>query len=61
MASLGLDENGYHVVIEYKCVVNENVINQGLLYYLRNLEDIDNTCVQYVAEETGDSDDCEEC
>ena len=30
--SLGIDENGCPVIIEYKRTVNENVINQGLLY-----------------------------
>ncbi|CAH9060281.1 hypothetical protein PSECIP111854_02574 [Pseudoalteromonas sp. CIP111854] len=31
--SLGLDENGCPVIIEYKRHINENVINQGLFYY----------------------------
>lgn len=30
--TLGLDENGSPVIIEYKRSVNENVINQGLFY-----------------------------
>lgn len=30
--SLGLDENGCPVIIEYKRNKNENVINQGLFY-----------------------------
>lgn len=30
--SLGMDENGYPVIIEYKRTMNENVINQGLFY-----------------------------
>lgn len=30
--SLGLDENGSPVIIEYKRALNENVINQGLYY-----------------------------
>lgn len=30
--SLGLDENGCPVIIEYKRQLNENVINQGLFY-----------------------------
>ena len=30
--SLGLDENGCPVIIEYKRATNENVINQGLFY-----------------------------
>ncbi len=30
--SLGLDENGSPVILEYKRSVNENVINQGLFY-----------------------------
>ena len=30
--SLGLDENGCPVIIEYKRALNENVINQGLYY-----------------------------
>lgn len=30
--SLGIDENGCPVIIEYKRSVNENVINQGLYY-----------------------------
>jgi len=30
--TLGLDENGAPVIIEYKRAVNENVINQGLYY-----------------------------
>lgn len=30
--SLGLDENGCPVIIEYKRHINENVINQGLFY-----------------------------
>lgn len=30
--TLGLDENGYPVIIEYKRSLNQNVINQGLFY-----------------------------
>lgn len=30
--SLGLDENGCPVILEYKRALNENVINQGLFY-----------------------------
>lgn len=30
--TLGLDENGCPVIVEYKRAVNENVINQGLFY-----------------------------
>ena len=30
--SLGIDENGCPVIIEYKRATNENVINQGLYY-----------------------------
>jgi predicted transport protein len=30
--TLGLDENGFPVIIEYKRTLNENVINQGLYY-----------------------------
>lgn len=30
--SLGIDENGFPVIIEYKRAINENVINQGLYY-----------------------------
>lgn len=30
--TLGLDENGFPVIIEYKRALNENVINQGLYY-----------------------------
>ena len=30
--SLGLDENGCPVIVEYKCHSNQNVINQGLFY-----------------------------
>jgi len=30
--TLGIDENGCPVIIEYKRVMNENVINQGLFY-----------------------------
>jgi predicted transport protein len=30
--TLGIDENGYPVIIEYKRETNENVINQGLFY-----------------------------
>jgi predicted transport protein len=30
--TLGLDENGYPVIIEYKRSMNQNVINQGLFY-----------------------------
>ena len=30
--TLGIDENGLPVIIEYKRAVNENVINQGLFY-----------------------------
>ncbi|MEN6413424.1 MAG: DUF5655 domain-containing protein [Veillonellales bacterium] len=30
--TLGLDENGCPVIVEYKRAVNENVINQGLYY-----------------------------
>lgn len=36
--TLGLDENGFPVIIEYKRSLNENVINQGL-YYLDWLMD----------------------
>ncbi len=32
MDTIGLDENGYPVIIEYKRALNENVINQGLFY-----------------------------
>lgn len=32
MDTLGIDENGYPVIIEYKRDVSENVINQGLFY-----------------------------
>lgn len=32
MDTLGLDENGYPVIIEYKRATNINVINQGLFY-----------------------------
>ncbi len=31
--TLGLDENGSPVIIEYKRALNENVINQGLFYF----------------------------
>lgn len=30
--TLGIDENNYPVIIEYKRAINENVINQGLFY-----------------------------
>ncbi len=30
--TLGLDENGCPVIIEYKRALNQNVINQGLFY-----------------------------
>jgi len=30
--TLGIDENGFPVIIEYKRATNENVINQGLSY-----------------------------
>lgn len=30
--TLGIDENGSPVIIEYKRAINENVINQGLFY-----------------------------
>ena len=30
--TLGIDENGCPVIIEYKRATNENVINQGLFY-----------------------------
>jgi predicted transport protein len=36
--TLGIDENGYPVIIEYKRSLNQNVINQGL-YYLDWLMD----------------------
>ena len=32
MDSLGIDENGSPVIVEYKRASNENVINQGLFY-----------------------------
>jgi len=32
MDTLGIDENGYPVIIEYKRDRSENVINQGLFY-----------------------------
>src|SRR4051812_31930795 len=31
--TLGIDENGYPVIIEYKRATNETVINQGLFYF----------------------------
>ena len=30
--TLGIDENGFPIIIEYKRTMNENVINQGLYY-----------------------------
>lgn len=30
--TLGIDENGFPVIIEYKRAINENIINQGLYY-----------------------------
>lgn len=30
--TLGLDENGCPVILEYKRAANENVVNQGLFY-----------------------------
>ena len=30
--TLGIDENAYPVIIEYKRAVNENVVSQGLYY-----------------------------
>src|SRR5690242_8943796 len=30
--TLGIDENGSPIIIEYKRALNENVINQGLFY-----------------------------
>lgn len=33
MDSLGIDENNYPVIFEYKRASNENVINQGLFYW----------------------------
>jgi RecB family endonuclease NucS len=30
--TLGIDENGCPVIIEYKRTINQNVINQGLFY-----------------------------
>ena len=32
MDTIGIDENGSPVIIEYKRATNENVINQGLFY-----------------------------
>ena len=32
MDTLGIDENGFPVIIEYKRSANQNVINQGLFY-----------------------------
>jgi predicted transport protein len=32
MDTLGIDENGFPVIIEYKRSMNQNVINQGLFY-----------------------------
>ena len=32
MDTLGIDENGYPVIIEYKRHQDQNVINQGLFY-----------------------------
>src|SRR6478736_16473 len=32
MDTLGLDENGYPVIVEYKRTMSENAINQGLFY-----------------------------
>lgn len=33
--SLGIDENNCPVIFEYKRSINENVINQGLVLFLR--------------------------
>ena len=32
--TLGIDENNSPVIIEYKRSINENVINQGLFYWI---------------------------
>ena len=37
--SLGLDENGCPVIVEYKRHSNENVINQGCLLYTSDAAD----------------------
>jgi len=38
--TLGLDENGSPVILEYKRATNENVINQGLFYIFRENSDL---------------------
>lgn len=39
--TLGIDENGCPVIIEYKRNLNENVINQGLFYLDWLLDDLE--------------------
>lgn len=52
--SLGLDENGCPVIIEYKRTTNDNVINQGL-FYLDWLMDHQGTFQLLVTEKLGES------
>lgn len=52
--SLGLDENGCPVIIEYKRTTNDNVINQGL-FYLDWLMDHQGTFQLLVAQKLGDN------
>lgn len=51
--TLGIDENGSPVIIEYKRALNENVINQGL-YYLDWLMDHKGEFKLLVLEELGE-------
>lgn len=50
--TLGIDENGYPVIIEYKRALNENVISQGL-YYLDWLLDHQAAFAMLVLEQLG--------
>lgn len=50
--TLGIDENGYPVIIEYKRALNENVINQGL-YYLDWLMDHQSAFAMLVMDRLG--------
>ena len=56
--TLGIDENGCPVIIEYKRALNENVINQGL-YYLDWLLDHKGEFILNVQKRFGHSTPCQ--
>lgn len=58
MDTLGLDENGLPVIIEYKRATNENVINQGLFYLdwlMDHQKDFEWLCLERLGKEVASS------